>query len=82
MSTELEALEGLLLKRATEGLTDSERTELERLLQSASIPDTEIFERAAAAIHVGRVRGGARLPEGLRQRLEQQGIEYLASKHG
>ena len=81
MSARSKALDGLLIKRATEGLTDREKTELERLLQSASIPDTEIFERAAAAIHVGRVRARARLPEGLRRRLEQQGTEYLASKH-
>jgi hypothetical protein len=80
MTAESRAIEALLVKRATEGLKDDERIELKRLMRAASVPDTDAFERAAAAIHAGRVEASARLPEGLRQRLERQGIEYLASK--
>lgn len=74
------AIEALLVKRATEGLTVEERVELERLMQSAAVTDSDAFERTAAAIHAGRVAAGARLPEALRQRLERQGLEYLGSK--
>ena len=82
MSAALKTIEKLLIKRAIEGLTDDERLKLERLLRSESVRDDEIFERTAAAIHVGRIRPSPRLPDALRRRLEQQAIEYLASKNG
>jgi hypothetical protein len=81
MTAESKLIERLLIKRATEGLTEPERSELERLLQRGTFPDSEAFERIAAAIHVSRVNARARLPDALRQKLEQQGRDYLASKN-
>ena len=80
MIAELKAIEDLQIKRATEGLTDHERHALERLIRSAAVRDSDVFERAAAAIHVGRIGARVQLPKKLRRRLEQQAIEYFRTK--
>jgi len=81
MTEQSTTIESLLIKRAIEGLTIEERAKLARLMRSAAVPDSEAFERAAAAIHVGRIGTRAQLPAALRQQIERQALEYLARKN-
>ncbi len=81
-TAERATIEALLVKRAIEGLTVDERAELARLLQSAPVFDSDAFERAAAAIHVGQIGAKTHLPAALRQRIERQALEFLATKNG
>jgi len=74
-------IEDLLVKRAIEGLTVDERSELARLMRSAPVSDRDAFERTAAAIYVGQIGASARLPAALRQRIERQALEFLATKN-
>lgn len=81
MAGDAKRLEALLIRRATEALSEVERAELQALLASDPDRDAEIFERVAAAIHLSRLGMGGCLPPGLRQRIEQQGMRHLAERH-
>lgn len=76
------AIEALLIKRATEGLSPDEQSTLEQLLRSAPVRASTGFERTTAAIFVGQLPTNTGLPRALRARLEQQAIAYLESKTG
>ncbi len=81
MISRADRLEELLVLRATQPLSSSEDAELGALLKTELAADTEIFDRAAAAIHVAAMRARGTLPPALRALLEQQAATHLAGRN-
>ncbi len=81
MISKSDRLEELLVLRATQPLSSSERAELEALLKTELDSDTEIFDRAASAVHVAALRVRRTLPAALRARLERQAARHLADRN-
>ena len=82
-ATKNDRLEELLVLRATQPLSPIEYAELEALRQSEYGPGAEVFDRAAAAIHVAAMGMGKRLslPDALRARLERQALDHFSGCH-
>lgn len=68
----------LLAQRATEGLAEDARLELEALLAQHPEMDDDGFDLAAAAIHQALAGVDEQLPADLRERLIATGIEVVA----
>lgn len=80
MISKRDRLEELLVLQATQSLSANERAELEALLASEGSPSIELFDRAAAAIHVALMRPRQTLPATLRARLERQAASHFAQR--
>jgi hypothetical protein len=72
-------LDDLLVARATEGLSDADALELERLLAAHPSVDANGYERAAAAVCLAALGGGRPMPSGLRALLEQRAAQITTS---
>lgn len=80
MVSKSDRLDELLALRATQPLSAAERRELEALLATDVASDNEIFDRAAAAIHVAALRTRHTLPAALRARLEEQAANHFTRR--
>ncbi len=77
-----ERLADLLTQRATEGLTASERLELERLLKCHGCPDGDVIDRTAASLLLAGTLEPEALPEHLRNRLNAAADAFIATELG
>lgn len=77
-----ERLADLLTQRATEGLTASERLELERLLECHGRPDGDVIDRTAASLLLAGTLEPEALPEHLRNRLNAAADAFIATELG
>jgi hypothetical protein len=64
-----EVLVDLLIKQATEGLTDAETAQLDRLENESNTPHDTTFERTAAAVGMVDLPQNEQMPTHLRARL-------------
>jgi anti-sigma-K factor RskA len=68
----------LLADRATQGLTEEEKTELQNLLGDSQDWETSDFDLAAAALNLSSLRAVEPLPVHLRAKVEQDAFRWLA----
>ena len=73
-------LDELLLLRATQRLSEAEQAELDGLLAARGGDASDVYERTAAAVHIGALRARARMPSALRARIEQQALRFLQAR--
>ena len=72
-----ERLLDLLAKRATEGVTSAEQSELDRLLAEYPDADPQLIDRIAAAVMLAGDLPEEPLPASLRARVESQAVREL-----
>ena len=72
-----ERLLDLLAKRATEGVTSAEQSELDRLLAQYPDADPQLIDRIAAAVMLAGDLPEEPLPASLRARVESQAVREL-----
>ncbi len=77
MSVAFERIDELLSQRATEGLSAAETVELDQLIRHYPSFDSEVVERAAAAVAVAMLDRFEPLPPGLRRRIEADAASAL-----
>ena len=70
----------LLVDRATEGLSTSRHDELSDLLRDHPDFDPEVFERAAAAVHLAAMPRIESLPDTLRKTLRRAAAEHFGTE--
>ncbi len=73
-------LQDLLVRRATQALTEDEREELESLLEKGTNVDETAFEFAAAALHLSALRIDEPLPASLRTAVERDAAVYFSAQ--
>jgi len=82
MGSSNDRLDELLVLRAIQGLSAMERAELDSLLACLPDRETEGFDRAAAAIHIGQLSARGQLPAALRRRIERDARTHFAARSG
>jgi len=78
MTAQRRQIDELLVKRATEGLSPAEEVQLDYLLARHPDIDRDAFERAAATVFLAAcAEPAARMPEGLRDRLQMDALSVV-----
>ena len=79
MASAPERLDDLLVQRATEGLAEAERHELDELIARLPGIDARGFERAAAAVQLAALPRIDALPPSLAQRVARDAEQYFTA---
>lgn len=80
MSDATRKLDDLLLERAAAGLDAPQLAQLERLLGAHPDIDSDVYERAAAAVVLASLDTSEPLPASLREKLERQAAAFAAER--